>query len=210
MSQSTENKDAPTTRMERVVVWEGEWAPVRRFFHHVLVLKDKIIKTSVDTVDSTTKTLCETKTSVVKTTESSLHQTLQWKDSNPALVIPAVSALVLFINRNPRIFVRNFVLASAFVSAALYPKIFVQAFYKPKEFLENSFVSYEKRAEERKAAQQALQTTTAPSTATTATTETVIEKPPKEDSVLSEVPQQTVVVDTTTTTTPNVVEENKA
>ncbi|KAF0977746.1 hypothetical protein FDP41_003068 [Naegleria fowleri] len=206
MSQNNETQQQ--TRIERVVVWEGEWAPVRRYFHHVLVLKDKIIKTSMDTVDSTAKALCETKTSLVKTTESTIHESLKWKDSNPALVIPAVSALVLFINRNPRIFVRNFVLASAFVSAALYPKIFVQAFYKPKEFLENSFVSYEKRAEERKAAQQALQTTTAAPTTTTTTTatETAVEKPPKEDSVLSEEESN----EATNTAPPTIVEENKA
>lgn len=142
------------------------------------------------------------------TTLATIHESLKWKDSNPALVIPAVSALVLFINRNPRIFVRNFVLASAFVSAALYPKIFVQAFYKPKEFLENSFVSYEKRAEERKAAQQALQTTTAAPTTTTTTTatETAVEKPPKEDSVLSEEESN----EATNTAPPTIVEENKA
>lgn len=67
MSQNNETQQQ--TRIERVVVWEGEWAPVRRYFHHVLVLKDKIIKTSMDTVDSTAKALCETKTSLVKTTE---------------------------------------------------------------------------------------------------------------------------------------------
>jgi len=58
-----------STKVERVVVWEGEWAPVRRFFHNVLVLKDSIVNCTIQTAKTTATKVDETKTSVIKTAD---------------------------------------------------------------------------------------------------------------------------------------------
>jgi len=81
--------------------------------------------------------------------------------------------------------IRNGALAVAFVSAALYPRLFVDSFYKPKEVFEGLFVLFQKQAD-KKESQPLI---TSPSTTSednqvkTMSTEQLSEQAPKETTV---------------------------
>ncbi|KAL9657476.1 hypothetical protein ABK040_016743 [Willaertia magna] len=141
-SQTTSNTtNTPTTRVERVVVWEGEWAPVRRFFHQLFVLKDTTIREVNSACETTSQFIQKTKRTVNDQANKTKRELCAIQKTYPQYIIPAAGLLAALLPAKSKLTrFRNFILGSAFISATLYPKYFVSAFYKPKELFEQTFV----------------------------------------------------------------------
>lgn len=139
---------------------------------------------------------------IITTTTATIESTLKWKDSNPQFVIPGLALLAIPFNLQPKAAIRNYALAAAFVSAVVYPKIFVGAFYKPRELFEGMFVNYQKQQDLKKEQleqsikqqQEVQQVINTSSDNTTKPVEvTIVEEPPKADTINTQFSEQTSV-----------------
>ena len=129
---------------KRVVVWEGEWTPYRRFARTLLKVRDFASSTTTQAQELRVETSNKTYTTVRTGYKETVHSVNTLYKDYPFAVLSLVSVATMLGTRrytkNAFSLVRNGVVGFGAGAAILYPQCFVHAVYQPRHFFEQTFL----------------------------------------------------------------------